>query len=94
MVIIKDCVRIQDGTVLPAGSVWRSGIVVAGKPGRVVGEVGEGWVDGGLSNGAGQAGTGMVGGMMSIGTGYGAGGMESWTRELWASIGNDKARVK
>ena len=43
MVIIKENCRILDGTVLTPNSVWSSGSVVGGKPGRVVGEVGEGW---------------------------------------------------
>ena len=46
MVIIKENVRVLDGTVLPANSVWSSGVVVGGRPGRLVGEVGEGWGDG------------------------------------------------
>ena len=46
MVIIKENVRILDGTVLPANSVWSAGLVVAGQPARVVGEVGDGWADG------------------------------------------------
>lgn len=57
MVIIKDCVRIEDDTVLPTGTVWRSGVVVKGKPGRVVGEIGEGWANG--AGGEGGAGGGM-----------------------------------
>ncbi|OBT89574.1 hypothetical protein VE02_01715 [Pseudogymnoascus sp. 03VT05] len=40
--IIKDCVRILDGTVVPPGVVIPSFSVVAGRPGRVVGEVPEG----------------------------------------------------
>jgi dynactin-5 len=43
MVMIKDNVKILDGTVLPANTIWASGTVVAGRPGRVVGEIGEGW---------------------------------------------------
>ena len=43
MVIIKDYVRVLDGSHLVAGSVWPSFSVVAGRPARVVGEVGEGW---------------------------------------------------
>ncbi len=46
MCIIKENVRVLDGTVLPANSVWSAGVVIAGRPGRVVGEVGEGWADG------------------------------------------------
>ncbi|OTA87926.1 hypothetical protein M434DRAFT_80791, partial [Hypoxylon sp. CO27-5] len=40
--IIKDYVRILDGTVIPANMVIPSFSVVAGQPGRVVGEVPEG----------------------------------------------------
>ncbi|OBT79650.1 hypothetical protein VF21_01289 [Pseudogymnoascus sp. 05NY08] len=40
--LIKDCVRILDGTVVPPGMVIPSFSVVAGRPGRVVGEVPEG----------------------------------------------------
>ena len=53
MCIVKDNVRVLEGTVLPAGSVWASGCVVGGRPARVVGEVGEGWgsVEGGMGPG-------------------------------------------
>ncbi len=61
MVIIKDNVRVEDDTVLPAGTVWRSGVVVAGRPGRVVGRVGEGWAVGG---GGGAGGGGGVEGLV------------------------------
>lgn len=40
--LIKDCVRILDGTIVPPGMVIPSFSVVAGRPGRVVGEVPEG----------------------------------------------------
>jgi dynactin-5 len=40
--LIKDCVRILDGTVVPPGMVIPSFSVVAGRPGRVVGELPEG----------------------------------------------------
>ncbi|OTA54824.1 trimeric LpxA-like protein [Hypoxylon sp. EC38] len=40
--IIKDYVRILDGTVIPANMVIPSFSIVAGQPGRVVGEVPEG----------------------------------------------------
>jgi dynactin-5 len=43
--IIKDYVRILDGTVVPPNMVIPSFSVVAGRPGRVVGEVKEGEVD-------------------------------------------------
>lgn len=66
---------MEDDTVLPAGTVWRSGVVVKGRPGRVVGEVGEGWVNGAMGEGGG-------------GGSGGGGGFEGWGRELWASVGN------
>lgn len=84
MVIIKDNVRVEDDTVLPAGSVWRSGIVIKGRPGRVVGSVGEGWATGAAGEGAGG---GISGG------GGGGGGFEGWGRELWASVGNHVKKV-
>ncbi|KAL3422821.1 dynactin arp1 p25 subunit [Phlyctema vagabunda] len=40
--IIKDFVKILDGTVIPANMVIPSFSIVGGKPGRVVGEVPEG----------------------------------------------------
>lgn len=46
-VIVKDRVKILPGTVVPAGMVVPSGSVVGGRPGRVVGVVGEGWGVGG-----------------------------------------------
>ena len=57
--IIKDNVRVEDGAVLPAGSMWASGCVVAGSPGRVVGEVGEAWW--GFEGGVGVGGVALVG---------------------------------
>ena len=44
--IIKDFVRIEDGTVEPPGAVVPSYSVVAGRPGRVVGELSEGEAEG------------------------------------------------
>lgn len=44
--IIKDFVRVLDGTVVPPNTVIPSFSVVAGRPGRVVGEVREGEVEG------------------------------------------------
>ena len=46
--------RVLDDTALPAGSVWASGSVVGGRPGRVVGELGEGWGAGGVEGGPGM----------------------------------------
>ena len=45
--IVKDRVKILPGTVVPAGMVVASGSVVGGRPGRGVGDVGEGWGVGG-----------------------------------------------
>ena len=44
--IIKDYVRILDGSVVPPIMVIPSFSVVAGRPARVVGEIAEGEVDG------------------------------------------------
>jgi dynactin-5 len=44
--IIKDYVKILDGTVVPPNMVIPSFSVVSGRPGVVVGEVAEGEVDG------------------------------------------------
>ena len=44
--IIKDYVRILDGTVVPPNMVVPSFSIVAGRPGRVVGEIAEGEIDG------------------------------------------------
>lgn len=41
--MIKENVKVLDGSVLPANSVWASGSIVAGKPARVVGELSEAW---------------------------------------------------
>ena len=48
MAIIKDWVQVLEGAVVPPGMVIPSGSVVGGRPGRVVGSVGDGWegVDG------------------------------------------------
>lgn len=40
--IVKDYVRILEGTVVPANMVIPSFSIVAGQPGRVIGEVPEG----------------------------------------------------
>jgi dynactin 5 len=44
--IIKDYVRILDGSVVPPNMVIPSFSVVAGRPARVVGEIAEGELDG------------------------------------------------
>ena len=75
MVIIKENCRVLDGTVLVANSVWSAGSVVGGRPGRVVGEVGEGWGEGkglGLAEREGDEVVGVRG------------------RERWAGVGNKK----
>ncbi|KAF1918401.1 trimeric LpxA-like protein [Ampelomyces quisqualis] len=74
--IIKENVKILPNTVIPANMVIASGSVVAGRPARVIGEVGEGW---GVSGGSGG------------GLGAGGGGEEKWVeggdlRELVRSI--------
>ena len=43
MAIIRDGCKILEGAVVPGGMVVGVGSVVAGRPGRVVGEVGVGW---------------------------------------------------
>ena len=43
MAIIKDWVKILEGCVVPAGMVVASGSVIGGRPGRMVGELGDGW---------------------------------------------------
>ena len=45
-VMIRDCVRILEGSVVPAGMVIPSFSVVAGRPARVVGELAEGEEEG------------------------------------------------
>ncbi|RDL39114.1 putative dynactin [Venustampulla echinocandica] len=44
--IIKDYVRVLDGTVVPPNMVIPSFSIVAGRPAQVVGEIAEGEVDG------------------------------------------------
>ncbi|KAF2452927.1 dynactin [Lineolata rhizophorae] len=53
-VIVKDCVKILPGSIVPANMVVPSFSVVGGQPARVVGELGEGWgvSPGGMSGGA------------------------------------------
>jgi dynactin-5 len=41
--VIREHCRLLPGTVVPPAMVIPPGSVVAGKPARVVGEVGEGW---------------------------------------------------
>lgn len=41
--VIRDCVKVLEGSVVVAGMVVPSGVVVGGVPARVLGEVGGGW---------------------------------------------------
>lgn len=41
--MIKDCVKILPGTVVPEGMTIPSNWIVAGRPARWVGDVGVGW---------------------------------------------------
>lgn len=75
MVIIKDNVKVLDGAVLPANSVWPSNSIVGGVPARVVGELAEGWGIG-SSSAAGQGGWEDMIGVRA--------------RDRWASVGNKK----
>lgn len=72
--VIKENVKVLDGAVLPANSVWASNSIVAGSPARVVAELAEAW-------GGGSSGTGNVGADELIGV---------RSRERWASVGNKK----
>lgn len=51
--VIKENVKVLDGAVLPANSVWPSNSIVGGSPARVVGELAEAWDGGTTSGGAG-----------------------------------------
>lgn len=55
--IIKDNCKILPGTVVPPNMVVPVGSIVGGQPGRIIGEVGEGW---GVSGGGGSAGENWV----------------------------------
>jgi dynactin-5 len=78
MVMIKDNVKILDGTVLPANTIWAGGTVIAGRPGRVIGEIGEGWA-------AGSSGSGGGGGGSTVDEGVGV-----KSRERWAAVGTKR----
>lgn len=41
--MIKDNCKILPDTVVPANMVVPAGSIVGGRPGRIIGEVGEGW---------------------------------------------------
>ena len=43
MCIVKDMVKILEGSVIPPGMVVASGSVIGGRPARCVGLVGDGW---------------------------------------------------
>lgn len=49
--VIKENCKILSGTVVPPAMVVPPGCVVAGKPAQIVGEVGEGWGQGGGGEG-------------------------------------------
>lgn len=49
--IIKESCKILPNTVVPSGMVIPPGVVVAGRPARVIGEVGDGWGQGGGGEG-------------------------------------------
>lgn len=51
MCIVKECSKIMPGTVVPQGMTVPAGAVVAGRPARIVGEVGDGWGQGGGGEG-------------------------------------------
>jgi len=53
--IVRENVKVLPNTVVPGLMVVPPGCVVGGRPGRVVGEVGEGW---GVSPGVAGGGTG------------------------------------
>ena len=54
--IVKEGVKVLNGSVLPPHMVVPSGCVVGGRPARIVGEVGEGWgvAVGGAGGGEGE----------------------------------------
>jgi len=41
--IVKDCVKVLEGAVMAAGMVAPSGVVVGGRPARILGDLPEGW---------------------------------------------------
>ena len=52
--MIKEGCKILPGSVVPPAMTVPPGSVVAGKPARIIGEVGEGWGQGGSGGGEGQ----------------------------------------
>lgn len=49
--VIRENCKLLPGTVVPPAMVIPPGSIVAGKPARIVGEVGEGWGQGGGGEG-------------------------------------------
>lgn len=43
--ILKDCIRVLDDSVIPAGAVLASGTIWAGSPAQCIGEVPESFVE-------------------------------------------------
>jgi dynactin-5 len=72
--MIRENVKILPNTIIPAQMIIPPNSVVGGRPGRIIGEVGEGW---GASN------TGGAGGSAGAGEGWVEGGD---LRELVRSI--------
>lgn len=51
--VVKESCKILPGTVVPPHMVIPPGSIVAGRPARIIGEVGEGWGQGGVGAGGG-----------------------------------------
>lgn len=49
--VIREHCKLLPGTVVPPSMVIPPGSIVAGKPARIVGEIGEGWGQGGGGDG-------------------------------------------
>lgn len=49
--VVKEGCKILPGTVVPPAMIIPPGSVVAGKPAQIIGEVGEGWGQGGGGEG-------------------------------------------
>ncbi|KAI9664389.1 MAG: hypothetical protein M1831_002322 [Alyxoria varia] len=59
--VLKDCVKVLEGAVMPDGMVASNGVVVGGNPARVLGDVGDGWGVAGNGGAVGGLGVGAVG---------------------------------
>ena len=59
--VIKDCVKVLEGAVMPDGMVASSGVVVGGNPARILGDVGDGFGVGGDGGAVGGLGVGAIG---------------------------------